>query len=144
MITLASKEAALRAAKIPIPENFTGAKKSFTIRPEGDFNSIGILWQDAQIYVNKSNGAKGVAVNKKGGSTLSVRKQGGWEQAWGMALACAAERVPATEPSLMLTLSAQIPQPNNLKSSHDIIYLRTLVPKQVDSELPNHPQKTHA
>ena len=89
MITVLIKEAMLIAAKIPVPKGFDGSKRSFTVVPEGARGSVGILWGDSQLYVSKSNGAGGVAVNKKGGSSIAIRKAGGWEKAWAMALACA-------------------------------------------------------
>ena len=76
-----------------MPPGFTGAKKSFSVCPDGAACSLGILWHESQIYVNRSCSTMavelGLKVNGKGGTTISVRKVGGWLRAWKMACACA-------------------------------------------------------
>ncbi|CAL1129986.1 unnamed protein product [Cladocopium goreaui] len=72
----------LRAAAIPVPADFDPtSKKSFTLPPPDDkkCGSVGILWTLDQIYVSavtNKEADESIRVNKKGGSTLSIRKKG--------------------------------------------------------------------
>ncbi|CAE7386537.1 unnamed protein product [Symbiodinium sp. CCMP2592] len=84
----------LREAGVPVPEGFTGERKSFTVPAPEDSDdgtgSIGILWTTDQLYVNKAltNSAfdRSFNINKKGGVTISVRKLNtDWALAWATA-----------------------------------------------------------
>ena len=52
-------------------------------------SKLQILCYDGSIYVNKSSGAGGFNVDRKGGTTIGVRKNGGWWLSWLSALRCA-------------------------------------------------------
>ena len=86
-----SKAEDLRAASVMIPHDFRGKRKSYTIKPPlpGLHSKLQILWHEGSIYVNKSCGAGGFNIDKKGGSTINVRKKGGWWPTWIKALRCA-------------------------------------------------------
>ncbi|CAE6940912.1 unnamed protein product [Symbiodinium sp. KB8] len=79
----------LMKCNIPIPDGFEGKRKSYTLEVAGCKSKIQILWCEGSCYVNESNGANGVKVDKKGGSTINCRKNGGWPNAWRMAVAAA-------------------------------------------------------
>ncbi|CAK9060885.1 Kinesin-like protein KIF21B [Durusdinium trenchii] len=74
------KEAVLRAAGIPIAQEFSGDRKSFTLHDEsGNGSGIQILWAVDQVYVNEmKKKLEHFAPNRQGGVTVSIRKQGGW------------------------------------------------------------------
>ena len=85
----------LKKCSIPIPDGFEGKRKSYTLEVDGAASKIQVLWCEGALYINESNGANGVNVNAKGGSTINCRKNGGWAKAWQMALACAGVRAGA-------------------------------------------------
>ncbi|OLP73561.1 hypothetical protein AK812_SmicGene47164 [Symbiodinium microadriaticum] len=82
----------LKRANIELPPGFKGERMSFTATIPGSDSRATIEWKDASVYVKKSRGLKEpveIKIDKKGGSTLSVRKYGGWMATWKMAQKCA-------------------------------------------------------
>ena len=75
----------LTAAEIPIPEGFHGQRRSYTLSLEGATGSVGVLWAEKQFYVSNSKGGNGLRINNKGGTTVSVKKCGGWAASWALA-----------------------------------------------------------
>ena len=76
-----------------IPTGFEGRRKSYTVNPPGVRSKLQILWSEGAIYVNQSCGADGLKVDRKGGTTINVRKHGGWRLCWFKALKCAGAKV---------------------------------------------------
>ena len=103
----------LVAAEIPIPEGFHGQRRSYTLSLDGACGSVGVLWAEKQLYISNSKGAMqlsvlrcfhavilmsrksqkqgadGLRINNKGGTTVSVKKCGGWAASWELARTCA-------------------------------------------------------
>ena len=81
----------LKRANIEVPPGFKGERLSFTATVPGSDSRATIEWKDGSVYVKKSRGLKDpeIKIDKKGGSTLSVRKYGGWMATWKMAQKCA-------------------------------------------------------
>ena len=74
-----------------MPEGFNGERRSFTAQiPDCDSKAT-IIWYDGSVYVKKSRGLKEpeIKIDRKGGSTMSVRKNGGWTATWKLAKKCA-------------------------------------------------------
>ena len=82
-----SKAEVLKKAKVIIPDGFAGLRKSYTL--DLDTSKVQVLWHEAGIYVKTSTGAGGFKVDGKGGTTISIRKYGGWRLSWISALRCA-------------------------------------------------------
>lgn len=84
-----TKAAELRAAGIPIPPDYTGNSKSYTL-PAATYNqetpeagSISVLWTLSTLYVVSVVNPDGVTVNKKNGCNLAKSKFGqSWKSAW--------------------------------------------------------------
>ncbi|CAE7722391.1 unnamed protein product, partial [Symbiodinium sp. CCMP2456] len=73
-----------------VPPGFQGERRSFTATIPGCDSRATVLWYDASIYVKKSRGLQEpeIKIDQKGGSTMSVRKHGGWTAAWKLAQKC--------------------------------------------------------
>lgn len=88
----------IEAAGIPLPPaDFPiAARSSYTVTtgPRGS-SSVGVLWKVDQLYVSKVMNVPLAAewgkpgINNKGGMTISVRKFGGWQEAYKKAVALA-------------------------------------------------------
>ncbi|CAE7335986.1 unnamed protein product [Symbiodinium sp. CCMP2592] len=80
-----------KVAGIVVPDGFEGERRSFTANiPERDSKAT-ISWYEPSVYVKRSQGLKEpyIKIDRKGGSTLGVRKYGGWAATWKLAIQCA-------------------------------------------------------
>ena len=92
------QEAEFAKLEIPIPHGFDGSKKSYTLQGGEGKSSIGILpkaqlslklkgsiprWFTEQIYVYETVAKiSDYQVNKSGGTSVAVKKRGGWQPSW--------------------------------------------------------------
>lgn len=87
----------LEAAGIPLPPpDFpVHMRSSYTVSGDTGSSSIGVLFKVGQLYVNTVMNMPLAAsraqpgVNSKGGITISIRKCGGWKDAYSLAVALA-------------------------------------------------------
>lgn len=98
----------LAAAGVPIPNNFDGCKKSYSLNEYKGGSTVQVLsgtqtycfssvlifflldtkfrWFLQQLHINTVQVATNETMKVGSGSTIAVRKSGGWEKAWALAL----------------------------------------------------------
>ncbi|CAL1142603.1 unnamed protein product, partial [Cladocopium goreaui] len=85
------KEKELRAAGVPIPADYKGDKKSYTLPGDSDKGqcAVGVLWTTGSFYIYGVPGDRklpeGLTLNGSMGCTISIKKRGGLPQAWALA-----------------------------------------------------------